>query len=176
MIKIKKNPKHFSLHSIFHFMLLHPFHWLAQGFGSGLSPIMPGTAGTFLAWCIYEILSMNWPTIFTTLVWLIIIHIGFVFGIFICNRTGQDLDILDHNSIVWDEIIAFWLVLVFLSPTNLSTQFYAFIIFRFFDIIKPIGISYFDKHFKNGFSVMFDDIIAAFYTLLIFVIWRDYIK
>lgn len=174
MIIIKKSQKHLIVNPTVNFMLAHPTHLLAQGFGSGLLPIMPGTSGTFFAWFIYDILIINWPKIFTRLVWLIIVSIGFIFGTIACHRTGQDLGILDHGSIVWDEIIAFWFILVFLSPVNLLTQFFAFILFRFFDITKPIIISYVDTYFKNGFCVMFDDIIASFYTLAILTIWRYY--
>ncbi len=153
-------------------MRSHLAHWIAQGFGSGLSPIMPGTAGTVFAWVSYIALSMYWPAIFTPFTWLLIIAIGFVIGIWACQRTGHDLGSPDHGSMVWDEIIAFWLVLVLVMPGGFSTQLCAFIVFRFFDMVKPPPISWFDRHFKGGFGVMWDDIIAAFYTLLVFAFWR----
>ncbi|AMP01519.1 phosphatidylglycerophosphatase A family protein [Collimonas arenae] len=73
---------------------------------------------------------------------------------------------------MWDEIIAFWLVLVLVTPATLSSQFAAFLVFRFFDMVKPPPISYFDRHLKGGFGVMWDDIVAAFYTLLALALWR----
>lgn len=73
---------------------------------------------------------------------------------------------------VWDEIIAIWLVLLFILPADLKTQFWAFLLFRFFDMVKPPPIRYFDQHIKGGFGVMWDDIVAAFYTLLVFALWR----
>jgi len=154
------------------FMLSHPAHWIAQGFGSGLSRIMPGTSGTLFSWLSYIVLSARWPDIFTPSNWLIVIAAGFMVGIWACEKTGHDLGIADHGSMVWDEIIAFWLVLVFVMPAGLSTQMWAFIWFRFFDMVKPAPIGYFDRHLKGGFGVMWDDIVAAFYTLLVFAIWQ----
>ena len=155
-----------------HFMLSHPAHILAQGFGSGLSPWMPGTSGTLYAWLSYALLGALWPQIFTPLHWAIIIGIGFLVGIWACAKTGRDLGIPDHGSMVWDEIIGFWLVLLLLMPASGATQFWAFIWFRFFDMVKPPPIGHFDRTIKGGFGVMFDDILAAFYTLLLFAIWR----
>lgn len=73
---------------------------------------------------------------------------------------------------VWDEIIAFWLVLVLVMPASFATQCWAFVCFRFFDMVKPPPIRYFDEHLGGGFGVMWDDIVAAFYTLLVFALWR----
>jgi phosphatidylglycerophosphatase A len=155
------------------FMLGHPTHLLAQGFGSGLSPIMPGTAGTLFAWLCYDVLTKAWPAIFTPLNWIIIIAVGFIIGVAACAKTGTDLGAPDHGSMVWDEIIAFWLVLIFLTPADWRTQCWAFFWFRVFDMVKPPPIGYFDKRFKGGFGVMWDDILAAFYTLLAFALWRS---
>ncbi|HEX7634446.1 MAG TPA: phosphatidylglycerophosphatase A [Noviherbaspirillum sp.] len=154
------------------FMLSHPAHLLAQGFGSGLSPVVPGTSGTLFAWLVFNVLSSRWPELFTSLNWAILIAAGFVAGIWACHRTGCDLGIADHGSMVWDEIIAFWLVLLFLMPADFNTQLWAFLWFRLFDMVKPQPIRYFDRRFKGGFGVMWDDIVAAFYTLLLFALWR----
>ncbi|MDO9217755.1 MAG: phosphatidylglycerophosphatase A, partial [Lacisediminimonas sp.] len=104
--------------------------------------------------------------------WAVIIATGFVLGIWACGKTGRDLGISDHGSMVWDEIIAFWLVLLLLAPVPAATQLWAFIWFRIFDMVKPPPIGWFDRHIKGGFGVMWDDIIAAFYTLLLFALWR----
>ena len=154
------------------FMLSHPAHILAQGFGSGLSKFLPGTAGTLFAWLIYAVLTTSLPTVFTPFNWAVIVAAGFVIGIWACNKTGRDLGIADHGSMVWDEIIAFWLVLLLLTPAGFWTQLWAFLWFRFFDMLKPAPIAYFDRRLKGGFGVMFDDIVAAFYTLLVFALWR----
>lgn len=154
------------------FMLSHPAHLIAQGFGSGLSPAVPGTFGTLFAWLSFSVLTMRWPSFFTQTNWAIIIAVGFVIGIWACHKTGRDLGIADHGSMVWDEIIAFWLVLLFLMPAEFSTQLWAFLWFRFFDMAKPPPIGYFDRRFKGGIGVMWDDIVATFYTLLVFAVWR----
>lgn len=154
------------------FMLSHYSHLIAQGFGSGLSPIMPGTSGTLFAWLSFAMLTQRWPEFFTPLNWAVIIVAGFFIGIWVCDRTGRDLGAPDHGSMVWDEIIAFWLVLLFVMPAGFSTQLWAFIWFRVFDMVKPPPIRYFDRHIKGGFGVMWDDIVAAFYTLLVFALWE----
>ena len=154
------------------FMFRHPAHVLAQGFGSGLSPVMPGTAGTLLGWVSFAMLTATWPTFFTPLHWALMIVAGFVIGIWACERTGRDMGVSDHGSMVWDEIIAFWLVLLLIMPASFSTQCWAFLWFRVFDMVKPPPIRFFDKHIKGGFGVMWDDIMAAFYTLLLFALWR----
>ena len=154
------------------FMLSHPAHILAQGFGSGLSPVMPGTMGTLFAWFSFQIFSTRWPLLFTPLHWSGIIIAGFLIGIWACRVTGKHLGVSDHGSMVWDEIIAFWAVLLFVTPASSAVQTCAFLLFRFFDMVKPPPIRYFDRHLKGGFGVMWDDIVAAFFTLLTFALWR----
>lgn len=154
------------------FMLAHPAHIIAQGFGSGLSPIMPGTSGTLFAWWSFALLSARWPEWFTALHWFEVIVISFAVGTWACGKTGRDMGIADHGSMVIDEIVAFWLVLLLLMPADFSTQCWAFLWFRFFDMVKPPPIGYFDRHLKGGFGVMWDDIVAAFFTLMVFALWR----
>ena len=157
------------------FMLGHPARLIALGFGSGLSPVSPGTVGTLYAWLSYVVISM-WIEPNT---WLWIIAGGFLVGIWACLRTARDMGVHDHGGMVWDEIVAFWLVLVFVMPTGFWGQFAAFLWFRFFDIVKPAPIRYYDRTLKGpgftgAFGVMFDDIFAAFYTLLVFALWRSF--
>lgn len=154
------------------FMLRHPAHFIAQGFGSGLSPVMPGTMGTLLGWFMFTVLSMRWPILFTEAHWVLIIGVGFIVGVYVCERTGRALGVADDGSMVWDEIIAMWLVLLLIMPADFVTQCWAFFWFRVFDMVKPPPIAYFDQHVKGGFGVMWDDIVAAFYTLLLFTVWR----
>jgi phosphatidylglycerophosphatase A len=155
-----------------YFMLSHPGHLIAQGFGSGLSPVMPGTLGTLFSWLSYHALTLRWPEFFTPAIWLVVIAAGFLVGVWACGKTGRNMGVDDHGSMVWDEIIAFWLVLVFLAPADFSIQAWAFVWFRLFDMVKPPPISFADRFYKGGFGVMFDDLIAAFYTLLLFALWR----
>jgi len=141
--------------------------WIAFGFGSGLSPWAPGTVGTLWAWLAFIVLD-RWlgPG-----AWAMLIAAGVLVGVWACGRTARDLGVADHGSIVWDEIVAFWLILLFV-PASLAAQFAAFVVFRFFDIVKPPPIRYFDARLKSGFGVMFDDLLAAFYTLLLMALWQ----
>ncbi|PSB92362.1 phosphatidylglycerophosphatase A [Candidatus Pandoraea novymonadis] len=145
------------------FLLSHPAHLFSLGFGSGLSPLAPGTAGTAFSWISYLVLNQY----LTTSGWFILIGVGFLSGIWLCGFTAQKLSIADPKSIVWDEIIAFWAILLLITPTSFTRQFFAFLIFRFFDVVKPPPIRYFDRTVKGGFGIMLDDIIAAFCTLFI---------
>jgi len=70
---------------------------------------------------------------------------------------------------VWDEVVAFLLVLALAPPWGYWTPA-AFLLFRLFDILKPQPIRYYDRTLKSGFGVMFDDLVAAFYTLLVLAI------
>lgn len=142
------------------FLFAHPAHMLACGFGSGLSAFAPGTAGTLFAWASYYLIR---PA-FSPLVFALFLTAAFLVGIAACHRTGRDLGVADHGSIVWDEIVPFWAVL-FLAPAGLLWHAAAFFVFRFFDIVKPPPANWIDARVKNGFGVMSDDAIAAAYTV-----------
>ncbi len=136
---------------------------IALGFGSGLSPWAPGTIGTLFGWASFRALDMALPA--SAL--LLLILISFVIGIVAIEKTGKALNEVDHGGIVWDEIVPFWAVLWLLANTigdNLLWQGIAFVLFRFFDITKPWPARYYDRHVKNGYGVMMDDVIAALYT------------
>ena len=150
------------------FMLTHPCHILSLGFGSGLSRLMPGTAGTLFAWVVFELLNRY----LSVLDWGLLIVVGFLAGIGITGFTARKLRIDDPSSIVWDEIIAFWLVLLMITPVSFAGRAWAFVLFRFFDMVKPPPIRYFDRRLKGGFGIMFDDLVAAFFTLLVIALWR----
>jgi phosphatidylglycerophosphatase A len=143
------------------FLFAKPAHFIALGFGSGLSPKAPGTAGTLAAWLLFPLLASLSGTEF-----LVFVLSGFVLGVIVSDRTGRALGVPDHGAIVWDEILPFWVVLYF-TPDTLAWQTAAFVAFRFFDIVKPQPIKWADSKVKGGFGVMLDDVIAAGYTLLV---------
>jgi phosphatidylglycerophosphatase A len=147
------------------FMLSHPAHFIALGFGTGLSPFAPGTVGTLLAFPLYH-LAAAWLSPNAVLA---IIAALFLVGIWAAERTGRALGIQDHTSMNIDEIAAFMLVLWF-TPAGALWQGLAFFGFRVFDVIKPPPIRYFDRTVKGGFGVMFDDVLAAFYTLIVMAV------
>ena len=150
------------------FLLAHPAHFLALGAGSGLVRFAPGTAGTLVAFPLFALMVINC----TVAEQLALIAFSFVGGIWVCARTSGDLGIADPGAIVWDEIVAFTLVLFF-TPAGYVWQVAAFLLFRFFDIVKPPPIRYFDRKWKTGFGVMFDDLLAAFYTLIVLAVARS---
>ncbi len=154
------------------FMLRHPAHLLAFGFGSGLARIMPGTVGTLFGWLLFHALSVRWPDVFTPGMWALLIVAGFFIGVRACERTGRALGVPDHGAMVWDEIVAIWLVLLIVSPASFSAELAAVVLFRVFDMTKPPPIRQFERRFKRGFGVMADDILAAFFTLLAIALWR----
>lgn len=143
------------------FLVAHPAHFFALGCGSGLSSVAPGTVGTAFAWLSFLFLKPH----FTDMQFLLFLAICYVAGIFFIQKTGTALGEIDHGSIVWDEIVPFWLVLL-MTPEGWLWQSLAFFFFRAFDIGKPFPASYFDEEVKNGFGVMADDLVAAFYSLL----------
>ena len=149
------------------FLFAHPAHLVACGFGSGLSPIAPGTVGTLFAWASFPLLRL-WLNDAELLGLLVVCFVG---GVFAAQRTGADLGVIDHGSIVWDEMVPFWLVLLFCPPGWLW-QSAAFVLFRFFDISKPQPARYFDEKVKNGLGVMSDDLVAGAYTLLVLALAR----
>jgi len=144
------------------FLYSHPAHFIALGCGSGLVKWMPGTFGTLFAWMTFVLLF----PFFSAPAFLVWLALAFVVGIFAIHKTGIDLNEPDHGSIVWDEIVPFWGVL-FLTPPEFFWQLAAFLLFRFFDIVKPEPARWFDNRMKNGLGVMLDDVVAALYTLLV---------
>lgn len=151
------------------FVRSHPAHFIAFGAGAGLSPIAPGTAGTLAAFPLFWLFNY----VLDPVKFFLLINVMFVAGIWACSVTGKTLGSHDHGGMVWDEITAFLLVL-FLTPNNLIWQASGFLLFRLFDIIKPPPIGYYDKKLRGGFGVMFDDLLAAFLTLLCLAAWKAF--
>lgn len=145
------------------FLFAKKTHLLALGLGTGLSPRAPGTVGTLLGYLLFwplapHPLAVQWA----------VLAVLFVIGVWACDRTARDLGVADHGSIVWDEIVAFALVLTATPHTPLWFAA-AFALFRVFDIWKPWPIGYFDRTVKGGFGVMLDDVLAALYAIVVIV-------
>ncbi len=160
------------------FMLSHPAHWIALGFGAGLSPVAPGTVGTLWAWLAFMLLQPRLGVAGMAL----LLTASFFVGWWACTLTAQHMGVADPGSIVWDEVIAFWIVLWLLLPAGLLAQGTAFALFRFFDAAKPGPVAWADRKFKlrrgerigwrQGFGILFDDLVAALCTLLVIALWR----
>jgi phosphatidylglycerophosphatase A len=147
------------------FAFAHPAHFVALGFGAGLSPWAPGTAGTLVAFPLWWVIGDAYspPVLFALL--------GFLFaaGVWACGITGRHLGVSDHGAMCWDEVVAFLLVLA-IAPDDPWWQAAAFFLFRAFDVVKPPPIRQLEMRMKGGFGVMFDDILAAGYTLLVLAV------
>jgi len=149
------------------FLVSHPAHFVALGFGSGLAPVAPGTFGTLVA----IPLAIALRDRFDDLGYVLAVGVLFVVGVVVSQMTSRDLGVADHGSIVWDEVVAFLAVLFFVGD-DWRWIAVAFVLFRFFDIVKPPPIRAVDARLKNGLGVMADDLLAAGYTLLVLAVLR----
>lgn len=161
----------------FAFMRRHPAHWIALGFGSGLAPRAPGTVGTLWGWVSFLVLDL-W---LDATGWAVMIVLSLLVGQWATTRTAQHLGVADPGSIVWDEVVAFWIVLWLLMPAPWWAQLAAFALFRYFDAAKPGPVRWADGLFKRpggqgigwrqGAGILFDDLVAAGCTLLFIALW-----
>jgi len=155
------------------FLFAHPAHMIALGFGSGLSPLAPGTVGTLWGWASFVALRQWLSPAAMGLLLVAAIAIGW----WACTVTARHLRVADPGSIVWDEIVTIWMVLLFIMPARWDLQLAAFLIFRFFDTVKPGPIRWADQRFKasgwrGGFGILFDDLLAGACTLLVIAFWK----
>jgi phosphatidylglycerophosphatase A len=164
------------------FLRAHPAHAIALGFGAGLSRMAPGTAGTLWAWAAFLILQHLGVT---EAGWGYVIAASLPLGWWACTVTARHMQVQDPGSIVWDEVVAFWIVLWLVMPAGFWSQLAAFALFRYFDAAKPGPVGWADRLFhdadpsrdayawpKAGLGIMLDDLAAAACTLLAIAIWR----
>ncbi|MBI5718187.1 MAG: phosphatidylglycerophosphatase A [Burkholderiales bacterium] len=161
----------------FAFMRGHLAHWLALGFGAGLAPRAPGTVGTLWAWGSFIVID-RW---LDAAGWAVLIALSLLAGQWAATRTAQHLGVADPGSIVWDEVVAFWIVLWLLTPAPWWAQLGAFALFRYFDAAKPGPVRWADGLFKphagqaigwrQGAGILLDDLVAAGCTLLFIALW-----
>lgn len=154
-------------------MLSHPAHLIALGFGSGLAPKAPGTIGSLWGWVSWLLIQQH----LTLTAQSVLIGLAFTVGWWSCTVTARHMGVSDPGSIVWDEVVAMWLILSLIMPCSFAGQLAAFVLFRFFDAVKPGPVAWADQLFKGfgyrgGFGIIFDDLVAAFCTLLCIAIWR----
>ena len=160
------------------FLWSHPAHMLALGFGSGLSPLAPGTVGTLWAWGAFVVLQPH----LSDRAWALLLAAGALVGWWACTVAARHLALADPSPVVWDEILAFWLILWLVTPAGWKAQLAAFVLFRFFDAAKPGPVAWADALFKvkrgvpigwaQGFGILFDDLVAALCSLLVIAVWR----
>ncbi len=141
-------------------VLRHPVHFMALGFGSGLSPRAPGTAGTLVAIIPYLFFSQ-----LPLGIYLVLLLLSFGLGIYLCGESARLLGVHDHGAIVWDEFVGFWICML-AAPPGLLWIALGFVLFRLFDILKPFPINYLDKHIGGGLGIMLDDALAGTFAWL----------
>ncbi|KAB0578183.1 phosphatidylglycerophosphatase A [Ideonella dechloratans] len=154
-----------------------PLHWVSLAMGSGLSPVAPGTVGTLWAWLAWRVLD-PW---LNTAGWAVVLVAGFFVGWWACTATARALRVADPSCVVWDEVLAFWLILWIVTPAGWGLQLAAFVLFRLFDAVKVGPVGWADRLFKaapgqppgwaQGFGILFDDLVAALCTLMVMALW-----
>jgi len=159
------------------FMGLHPLRLIALGFGSGLSPVAPGTAGSLFGWAAFLVIQALFAPSLAG--WGGIIAAGLLVGWWACTHTARALAVCDPGAVVWDEVIGMWIILWLIMPIGLAGQAIAFALFRLFDAVKRGPVGWADNCFKprpgfqpgwaQGFGILFDDLVAAACALVVFV-------
>jgi len=142
-------------------LLRNPLHLLSLGFGSGLSPFAPGTCGTLVAIPLYLLLAQL-PLWY----YLAAVAVAFAIGFYLCGYTSAALGEHDHSGIVWDEFVGFWITMIAV-PATWQWILAGFVLFRLFDIVKPWPVKVADAKMKGGFGIMFDDLLAALYAVIV---------
>jgi phosphatidylglycerophosphatase A len=143
-------------------LLRHPFGWIASGFGSGFSPVAPGTAGTLAALLPWWLWLRELPTIQYAMAVIGAFAIGVWASHWVVKRSG----IGDPQVVVWDEFVGVWIAL-FAAPAGWVWMLAGFALFRLFDIWKPWPVRWADRRVHGGLGVMLDDVIAGIYALLV---------
>ncbi len=135
--------------------LRHPAVFLALGFGSGLVPAAPGTAGTLVGVGLFAACADAWPDAMTAVTFAIAL-----IGIPLCDVAARRLGVHDDPAIVWDEIAGYFVAMAGL-PLEPLWLLLAFALFRAFDVAKPWPIRWADRRLHGGLGIMVDDLLAG---------------
>jgi len=144
-----------------HQLFAHPANFLALGFGAGLSRYAPGTVGSLIALPFFLLMLWANPIFYLSIVVLL-----FIIGVWCCGQSANLLGVHDHPAIVWDEIVGM-LITLFLIPATPVYLLIGFLLFRFFDIVKPWPIGWVDRRVDGGMGIMLDDVIAGLMSLAV---------
>lgn len=142
-------------------VLRHPAGWIATGFGSGLSPLAPGTVGSAVA-----LLPWLWLRTLPLPAYMASVLLAFALGVWASAWVVRRSGVQDPQLVVWDEFVGLWIALI-AAPQGWYWMLAGFALFRLFDIWKPWPVSWADEKIKGGLGVMFDDVIAGGYALIV---------
>lgn len=148
----------------------NPIHFLAYGFGAGLSPKAPGTMGTLAAVPLYVLLMYA-----GTWAYLAGLVFALVAGVFICGYTAKKMGVDDPGPVVWDEVAGYLLTMLGV-PFGLLWMAGGFALFRLFDIWKPGPIRWLDRNIKGGLGIMLDDVAAALVSCAVLTVAAHLLK
>ena len=143
------------------YWLRSPHYFFATGCGSGLLKPAPGTWGTLVA-----VFPYYWLSKLSLPIYGLVLIAAFCYGCFICQKFTDQLGVTDHSSIVWDEIVGFWITMIAI-PCSMVSVIVGFLIFRCLDIIKLWPIRWIDRSCKSGLGVMLDDVVAGIFANII---------
>lgn len=152
-------------------LLATPAGWIACGFGSGLAPVAQGSCGSLAAilpWLLLRELSLAAN--------LAVIVLGFLLGVWACERASRALGVDDHRALVWDEFVGLWIALL---PALLAPWWaivLGFALFRLFDVWKPWPIREFDRRLHGGLGVMVDDVVAGVFAAVVLAIALHFLR
>ncbi|MBA2077596.1 phosphatidylglycerophosphatase A [Rhodanobacter sp. PCA2] len=152
-------------------LLATPAGWIACGLGSGLAPVAQGTFGSLAAllpWLLLRGLSLPLN--------LLVIGLGFVLGVWACERAGRALGVDDHRALVWDEFVGLWIALLPALLAPWWAVLASFALFRLFDVWKPWPIRVFDRRLKGGLGVMVDDVVAGAFAAVVLGIALHFLR
>jgi len=134
-------------------------NFFALGCGLGMARKAPGTVGTLLG------VPLLWLMPQPLWLYLLVVVLLFIFGVWCCEKCSQHLGVHDHGGIVWDEVVGYLITMIAL-PKTFVWILAGFIVFRVFDIIKPWPISYLDKRIHGGLGIMIDDVLAGLFAAI----------
>ncbi len=151
-------------------LIKRPACFLAYGFGAGLAPKAPGTFGTLVALPIYWLMQ-NW----SLTAYIVLVLVMFIAGIWLCQKASDWLKQDDASGIVWDEIVGYLVAMTF-APSGWQWMLVGFVLFRFFDIVKPWPVSLADRKLHGGLGVMLDDVVAGLYAAIFLLIITHFLN
>ena len=179
IISNKVHQQMLNRHDLKGLKLTNLVHLAAVGFGSGLAPKAPGTFGSVAAIPFFYLLAM-----LSIEGYIAVLAMTSLLGFWFCHVTSAAMGVHDHKAIVWDEFVGIWVTMLPVlqlysevnNPFDIPFMWIVagFVLFRFFDVLKPFPISWLDKKVEGGFGIMIDDIVAGIFAAIILFFMIQY--